>query len=204
MKCDKQITDLMHEYLDGHITKKDEQTLRSHLQTCPACQEHFHELKRAISLVKANSDLRPSSSFTSQVMNNLPKERKRIGVQRWLRMHPLLTAAAIFFVMMFGGVYSAWDQDHQLSYPKGKNLVVEDDTVIVPEGVRVDGDLVVKNGNLKIDGEVEGNVVIINGDHLMASTGNISGEIKQVNEIFEWLWYHIKDISRSIFDMTSK
>jgi hypothetical protein len=27
----------------------------------------------------------------------------------------------------------------------------------------------------------------------MASAGKVTGEIKQINEIFDWLWYHIKE-----------
>ncbi|WP_186578126.1 anti-sigma factor family protein [Aquibacillus kalidii] len=204
MSCDKHIVNLMHNYLDGDLTKQEEQQLRSHLQTCQACQKHFHELKRTLSLLKGNSDIQAPTNFTASVMSNLPKERKRVSYSRWFKAHPALTAAAIFFVLMFGGIFSAWDQDNQLSYPKGKNLVIKDDTVIVPEGVVVDGDLVVKNGDLKIDGSVNGDVVIINGDHLMASAGNISGEIEQVNQVFDWIWYHIKDITKSVFAFTNK
>jgi anti-sigma factor RsiW len=136
-------------------------------------------------------------------MAKLPKEKRKVGVQRWFRQHPLLTAASLFLVLMMGSLISSWDQDHQLSVSKQPNLVVQNDKVIVPEGEVVKGDVVVKNGTLEIQGQVEGNVTVINGEQYMASAGKVTGEIEEVNAIFEWIWYHIKKASKdivSVFD----
>lgn len=70
---------------------------------------------------------------------------------------------------------------------------MENDTVIVPEGEVVEGDLVVKNGDLRIEGQVDGNVTIINGDKYMASAGNVTGDIDEIDEVFEWIWYKMKE-----------
>ncbi|WP_324777811.1 anti-sigma factor [Virgibacillus senegalensis] len=150
-------------------------------------------------MLKSGSEIQAPAGFTAKVMESLPKEKKRVGYMRWFRAHPIITAAAIFFLFMFSGIFSAWNQDGQLSVSKQQNLIIKDDTVIVPEDVVVDGDLVVKNGDLKIEGEVNGDVVIINGDHLMASAGQVSGDLKEVNQVFDWIWYHIKDIAKSVF-----
>ncbi|MRH43827.1 anti-sigma factor [Aquibacillus halophilus] len=205
MACKNNNVYLMHKYLDGELTKKEEQQLRSHLQSCNACQHHFHELKRTVTLLKSNSHIQAPRNFTDRVINNLPKEKKRVSYMRWFKDHPVVTAAAIFFIFMFGSIFTAYDQDTQLSVTKNKNLIIQaDNTVIVPEGITVEGDLVIKNGDLKIDGSVNGDVTIINGEHLRASAGDISGEIKQVNQIFEWIWYHIKDMAKSVFTLTYK
>ncbi|MCT2536102.1 anti-sigma factor [Aquibacillus koreensis] len=204
MSCNHTIVELMHKYLDRDLTKSEEDLLRSHLQSCHACQSHFHELKRTTTLLNSSNDLKPSVDFTAKVMANLPKEKKRVGYMRWFKGHPVLTAAAIFFILMFGSIFSAWDQDNQLSVSKDKNLIIQEDTVIVPEGVTIEGDLVVKNGSLKIDGSVDGDVVIINGEHLMASAGNVSGEIEYVNQVFDWIWYHLKDFAKNVFAFTKK
>ncbi len=74
--------------------------------------------------------------------------------------------------------------------------MVQNDKVIVPEGEVVKGDVVVKNGDLEIKGEVEGNVTVINGQQYMASAGKVTGEIEEVDAIFEWLWYHIKTAAK--------
>ncbi|MFC4402296.1 zf-HC2 domain-containing protein [Gracilibacillus xinjiangensis] len=199
MSCNGDVIGLMHSYLDGDITKDEEEALRSHLKSCEACQTHFRELKRTVALITTNVDLQPSADFTKNVMAQLPKEKKRSTVRRWVRIHPLVTAAAIFFILMSSSILATWNQDHQLSYPKGMNLVVENDTVIVPEGVIIEDDLEIKNGNIKIHGEVKGDVVIINGDYLTASAGNVAGEIKQVDQMFGWLWYKIKGLAQEVF-----
>ncbi|PWW20011.1 anti-sigma factor RsiW [Cytobacillus oceanisediminis] len=203
MKCPAEIILYMHEYLDEEISAKHEKELRAHLQSCEECQNHFHELKKTIALVQSTSHIQAPDNFTANVMAKLPKEKRKVGVQRWFRQHPLLTAASLFLVLMMGSLISSWDQDHQLSVSKQPNLVVENDKVIVPEGEVVKGDVVVKNGTLEIQGQVEGNVTVINGEQYMASAGKVTGEIEEVNAIFEWIWYHIKKASKdivSVFD----
>ncbi|WP_093215285.1 anti-sigma factor family protein [Sediminibacillus albus] len=201
MNCDKEIVRLMHEYLDGHLAKTEENKLRSHLQSCEACQKHFHELKRTVAMLKSSSDIQAPVNFTANVMEGLPQEKKRVGYMRWFKAHPIITAAAIFFLFMMSGIFSAWNQDSQLSVSKQKNLVIQDDTVIVPEDVVVDGDLIVKNGDVKIEGEVKGDVVIINGEPLLASAGQVSGDLKEVNQVFDWIWYHIKEVTENVFSI---
>ena len=49
-----------------------------------------------------------------------------------------------------------------------------------------------KNGDIVIEGEVDGNVTVINGQY-MASTAVVTGQIEEIDEMFEWLWYKIKD-----------
>lgn len=210
MNCNKEAIALMHKYLDGDLTKQEENSLLVHLKKCEGCQKHFHELKRTITLVQSTEQKSAPENFTKNVMKKLPTEKNRVKYKRWFKMHPVLTAAAIFFVFMFSGVFSAWNQDGELVVSKQENLVVKGDTVIVPEGVTVSGDLLVKNGDLRIEGTVDGNVTLINGDlvdseikgsGLMASVGEVNGELKQVDQIFEWIWFHLKDMFESIFSL---
>ncbi|MGY0693971.1 anti-sigma-W factor RsiW [Virgibacillus sp. FSP13] len=210
MECNHKAIELMHKYLDGDLTKSEEESLRGHLENCESCQQHFHELKRTITWIQSAEQVEAPPNFTKNVMEKLPKEKKRVSYSRWFKAHPVITAAAIFFIFMFSGVFSAWNQDNQLVVSKQENLVIEGDTVIVPEGVTVSGDLVVKNGDLKIDGTVDGNVTLINGklldstingEGLMASVGEVNGEFQQVDQVFEWIWYHLKNIVESIFSL---
>ncbi|WP_026585118.1 anti-sigma factor family protein [Bacillus sp. J33] len=201
MKCPAEIILYMHEYLDEEISAEHEKELREHLQNCEDCQNHFHELKRTIALVQSTSHIQAPDNFTANVMAKLPKEKRKVGVQRWFRQRPLLTAASLFLVLMMGSLVSSWDQDHQLSVSKQPNLVVQNDKVIVPEGEVVKGDVVVKNGNLEIQGKIDGNATVINGEQYMASAGKVTGEIEEVNAIFEWIWYHIKKASKDIVNV---
>ncbi len=210
MNCNKDTIELMHKYLDGDLTKQEETKLRGHLEGCEDCQKHFHELKRTITLVQSTENISAPADFTAKVMESLPTEKKRVRYKRWFKAHPIVTSAAIFFIFMFSGIFSAWNQQTELVVSKQENLVIQGDTVIVPEGVTVSGDLLVKNGNLKIDGTVDGNVTLINseliddsieGSGLMASAGEVNGELKEVDRIFEWIWFHLKDMVESIFSL---
>ncbi|WP_181350902.1 anti-sigma factor [Thalassobacillus sp. CUG 92003] len=209
MTCNNEAVTLMHKYLDGELKKEEERKLRDHLQNCPACQHHFHELKRSITLVQNAGPVQAPANFTSNVMDNLPKEKKRKNYKRWFHQHPFLTSAAVFFILMFSGIFSAWNQDQQVTVSKQENLVIQDNTVIVPEGVTVNGDLVVRNGDLKIEGKIDGDITLINGDMVHEDDPNplegekyqayVSGEVNEVNQIFEWMWYHTKNLFQGVF-----
>ncbi|MEH7381057.1 anti-sigma factor [Bacillus sp. JJ1533] len=204
MNCsENNMIELMHNYLDEDISEEEEKLLREHLHVCEACHQHFHELKKTIALVQSTSHISAPNDFTLKVMQNLPKEKRTVSFRRWFREHPMLTAASLFLLLMAGSLFSVWSESEQFSVSKQPNLIVENNTVIVPEGETVKGDVVVKNGKIVIEGDVEGDVTVINGENYMAKAGNVTGEIKEVNQMFEWLWYHIKKVGTdaiSIFD----
>jgi len=201
LKCPEKWVVYMHEYLDEEISAEHEKELREHIHHCTDCKMHFHQLKKTIALVQSTSHIQAPNNFTANIMANLPKEKRKVGVRRWFMQHPLLTAASLFLVLMAGSLLSTWNQDQQFSVSKQPNLIVQNDTVIVPEGEVVEGDIFVRNGKLKIEGQVEGNVTIINGEQYMASAGKVTGEIKEINEVFEWLWYHIQETGEEIFQV---
>src|SRR5574342_689747 len=145
MKCPEYVIEYMHEYLDDEIPEEHEKSLREHLQSCNDCQEYFRELNKSIALVQSTSHIQAPSDFTSKVMAGLPKEKKKTEIQRWFRSHPMLTAASLFLALMAGSILTTWNEEHQFSVSKQPNLVVENDTVIVPEGEVVNGDVVVRN-----------------------------------------------------------
>ena len=202
MKCPDHVIEYMHEFLDDEISTEHEQMLREHLHSCSDCQDYFRELNKVLALVQSTSHIQAPDDFTAKVMGRLPKETKKTEIQRWFRGHPFLTAASLFLALMTGSIFTTWNQEHQFSVSKQPNLQVANDTVIVPEGEVVKGDVVVRNGKLKIEGEVQGNVTVINGEVIngekyLASAGNVTGEITEVNEIFEWIWYHIKKTAKN-------
>lgn len=200
MKCPEEYISYMHEYLDGEISAEQEKQLKEHLQQCSECQSHFHQLEKTVALVQSTGHLKTHDDFTAKVMAKLPKEKKKVGVQRWFRHHPLLTAASLFLVLMVGSVLSSWNQGQEFSVSKQSNLVVENNTVIVPEGEVVKGDVIVRNGDIRIEGQVDGNVTVVNGEKYVASAGDVTGEIEEINEIFDWIWYQIKNAASEIAD----
>ncbi|WP_277586708.1 zf-HC2 domain-containing protein [Psychrobacillus antarcticus] len=202
--CPERIVHFMHEYLDGEISREHELELKSHLQSCEACQVHMHELSDVVAFVKGAAHIEAPNDFNHSVIARLPKEKSHAGVSKWLRRHPILAAAAMFLLLMSSALFTNFNDEQQFSFTKQENVVVEGETVIIPEGQVVKGDLVVRNGNVQIDGELDGNLTIINGSAYMASTANITGTSEEINEAFDWLWYKIKGGAKEVVSFFEK
>ncbi|MED3564391.1 anti-sigma factor [Bacillus xiapuensis] len=201
MKCQEQIIELMHDFLDEEITPESEFILREHLQGCKECETLFNELKKTVAFVKSTSNMQAPPNFTANVMAKLPKEKKKVGMERWLKKHPFLAAASLFIILMVGSLFSTWNQNREFSVSKQKNLIVQNNTVIVPKGKVVKGDVTVRNGNLKIEGEVQGDVTVINGKKYLASAGHVTGKIEVVNKVFDWIWYYMKKTAHDVINV---
>lgn len=203
MKCPEEIIEMMHNFLDGELNKEEEAVLREHLQECKECADVFKEYKKTIALVRGTSNIQAPENFTERIMASLPKEKKKITVQRWLQRHPFLAAATLFILLMMGSFLSTWNENREFSVSNQPNLIVKNHTVIVPKGKVVKGDVVVQNGKLKIEGEVQGNVTVINGEKYMASAGHVTGNIEEVNEVFDWIWYYMKKTGKNLIRIIS-
>jgi cytoskeletal protein CcmA (bactofilin family) len=101
---------------------------------------------------------------------------------------------------MSGTVFSAWETDEDFSVSKQSNLVIHDKTVVVPKGETVKGDITVRNGDIKIEGKVDGNVTVIHGDKYLASAGEVTGNIEELDKIFDWVWYNVKTHAKQAVD----
>ncbi|MFD1067053.1 anti-sigma-W factor RsiW [Oceanobacillus locisalsi] len=210
MSCNEKYIKIMHDYLDGDISAEDESLLKKHLEDCEECQKHFHELNRTITFIQSAERIEAPNGFTDNVMKHLPTEKKSMKYKRWFKHHPILVAAAIFFLLMVGSLSSTFNQGtDQLVVSAQEELIVDGDTVVVPEGVTVPGDVYVKNGDLLVLGTIDGNVTLFNGElvdgeseleggGLMASAGGVNGELETVDRSFEWVWYHIKHFVKGL------
>lgn len=200
--CQEPVIHLMHAYLDGDISRQDEQLLQKHLADCEHCREMMDEFKMSALFLKEAAPIQAPDGFVSGVMARLPKEKSQAGFQRFLRRHPLVAAAALFLILMSATLFSSFGNNQQFSFTKQPNLIVEGETVVVPAGEVVKGDIVVKNGNLRIEGEVDGNVTVIRGSKYMASTAVVTGKSEEIDQAFDWLWYKIKSTVKDIFPST--
>ena len=202
--CPEQIVHYMHAYLDGDISRAEERELKQHLDSCPQCKEIMNGLTESITFLGSASQVEAPDGFLDGVMARLPKEKSQAGIQRWLRSHPLLAAAAMFLLLMSASLFSSYGNDQQFSVTKQPNLIVEGQTVLVPAGEIVEGDIVVKNGTLRIEGEVDGNVTVIRGSKYMASTAIVTGKSEEIDKVFDWLWYKMKTTVTDIFSSSEE
>lgn len=196
MSC-KSIHVLMHMYLDGDLKRDEERQLKDHLQICTDCQQHLLELEKTVALVQSLHQVHSPGNFTEKVLQRLPKQQKRWAMFQWMRRHPITVAASIFILLMFSSSVFSWyggERQLQISAKATDShmLVIEGDHVLVPEDKVIEGDLVVRHGNITVLGQVKGDVVAIDGKVLLASTAHITGRRQEIDDLLEWIWYNIK------------
>ncbi|PZE19533.1 zf-HC2 domain-containing protein [Paenibacillus xerothermodurans] len=194
MQCQEALP-LMHEYLDGSLSRPEALELKKHLVACPSCRERLNELEKMEALIQAAPRPTVPDGLTERIMQALPPAQQKHGWGRWFRSHPAASVAVVFALVMLGSFMSAWNADSELMV-RGADLqsvVIQGDTVLVPAGQTVDGNLTVENGKLQVDGDIEGNIVVIDGSVSLASTAHISGQITQIDEAFSWLWFKMSD-----------
>lgn len=194
MACSKGNNILIHKYLDEEMTLLEQKQLQEHVKSCKECESHLQELKKTVAIVQSASHFKAPTNFTEDVMNQLPKQPKGQKWKHWIRKHPFMITAATFFLVFIMSLSSTFDNNKEIVV-KGDGQFIVDETrgvVIIPEGESITGDLLIRNGDIEIAGEVTGDITIINGEHLMASANQVSGEINEINQVIHWLWYETK------------
>ncbi|UVI29772.1 zf-HC2 domain-containing protein [Paenibacillus spongiae] len=200
MNCNVAIV-WMHDYLDSELPRDDVLQLKNHLLSCPACRARFEQLERTEALMRSKMevpvtmDSEQAAQLTQRIVSQFPAAKRRVatGWARWIRKHPAVSVAALFAFVMLSSFITMWQQDTQLSISGSDlaQLVINGDTVTVPEGVYIKGDLIVENGKANVLGDVEGNVTVIDGQLYQASTAHISGQVKKIDQALDWFWYKV-------------
>jgi anti-sigma factor RsiW len=186
---------LMHEYLDGDLTGSEATRLKEHLIACRDCRGLFDQFEKTEALVRSLTPAPVPDDLTAKIMSGIPNPRKRSAWLRWVRRHPAVSVAAVFVAVMFGSFLSLWNQDTELVV-KGADLdqlEFHGNTVVVPQGHRIQGNLTVQGGKVDVQGEVTGNLTVIDGKVNMASTAHIAGQIKEVDQALEYVWYKLDE-----------
>lgn len=198
MDC-KQASSLMHDYLDDDLTYGQAVELKQHLKGCSACNERFNELEQTEMMLFAtikHRSMATSDELVDRIMSKIPSQRKQQAWITWIKRHPALTAAAMFlFVMLFSAI-SLWESDDQLVIKTADldQVIINGNTVTVPSGSTIAGNLTVENGKAEIYGDVQGNLTVIDGSYYQASTAHIAGEIKSIDQALDWIWYRITNL----------
>jgi len=185
---------LMHEYLDGALDAAGLRMLKRHLSACSACESHLDRLELTEAMLFAVPASDAPAGLAERVMASLPKPSRRILFMQWLKRHPALAVATFFLLVMSWSLATLWEKDATLAV-RGADLedvVIEGDLVLIPEGAVVDGDLIVENGRLQVEGEIRGNVTVIDGSLNLASTARIAGQVTSINEAIDYFWFRIK------------
>lgn len=198
MDC-KEARQRIHEYLDGELNGREAEQLACHIRQCEECARHLRTLEKTEALVGSLRRFPCPDEVTERVMSSIPAPRRRTALFRWVKKYPGASVAALFLCVMFASMMATWDPDDTLVVKTNDldRLIVNGKQVIVPAGTTVDGDLIVENGHLQIEGEVRGNVIVMDGT-LSASTAQITGKVKHINQAIDWLLYKVEDLVTSV------
>ncbi|MFD2706310.1 zf-HC2 domain-containing protein [Salibacterium lacus] len=203
MSCENRYEILLDKYLDAGINQEERSELFEHMETCEDCAARCRELKKAVMLVQSSSHISAPDGFTESVMNSLPNQKKRVTWKKWSRQHPFFVAASLFIVLMVSSLFSVWNEQAggDISVQGSRNVMIDEDagTVTIPEGETVEGDLMVRNAKVEVEGEITGSLTVINGEKYLASAGDVAGDIEEVDQVLEWIWYHTKQIAGDVF-----
>ena len=52
--------------------------------------------------------------------------------------------------------------------------------------------------DILVEGAVEGDITVINGKY-MASSAVVTGQIEEIDQAFEWLWFKMKSTTIELF-----
>lgn len=194
MACSKEKQTLIHKYLDEEMTLLEQKQFEQHIMSCDECDAHLRELRKTVAIIQSASHFEAPANLTENVMKQLPKQSKSQTWKNWVRKHPFIIAAATFFLVFAISLSASFTDDKEITVQGDGRFIVDEDrgVVVIPEGESVSGNLTVRNGDVEIEGEVTGNITVINGEHLMASADQVSGDIQEINQVMHWLWYETR------------
>lgn len=213
MEC-KNAKIYIQDYLDGDLTGQEKLSLKLHLDECENCQKEYKEAEEIEAMVKYNMQAsynfpkrseQDIEALTDKIMQSIPMKDSRKSKKRfvqWIYKYPAITAAAVFIFLMLTSLTASYSQQSNITISASQddlNLVqISGNTVTVPEGTHLKGDLLIENGIIEIKGAVDGNVTVIDGQLVMASTGHIAGQSKTIDQALDWLWYKISSSVTSL------
>lgn len=213
MEC-KNARIYIQDYLDGELNADEKLALKLHLSDCKNCQKQYKEAEEVEAMVKYN--MQASNNFpkrseqdiqalTDKIMQGIPMNETRKSKKRfvkWIYKYPAITAAAVFVLVMLTSLAASYGQQSNITISASQDdlslVKISGNTVTVPEGTHLTGDLLIENGIIEIKGAVDGNVTVIDGQLVMASTGYIAGQSKTIDQALDWLWYKISSSVTSL------
>jgi hypothetical protein len=192
MDCKKAFS-LIHEYLDDDLSIQSAHELEIHLQNCPACKLHYQDLKRT-ELFMRSITVKPMSQLTKQrILNAIPIRQNRAHWITRFRNYLGISAAVLFFILLTSTLFMMRNQNQEFMIRSNEldKVMIQGNKVLVPKGKVIDGNIMLEHGDIEIEGEVNGNITVIDGKIQLASTAHISGHIEEIDGIMHWVKYKI-------------
>lgn len=115
MQC-KDVREILSPYLDGFLEPEEQRKVERHLESCPACQAQYADLRHTVELLRELPEVTPPAGFRKQLREQLEaleqpvpvatgsaRSKGRGGWRNWMGM---LAAAAVLVVAL--GISGLW------------------------------------------------------------------------------------------------
>lgn len=196
MEC-REVEKLIHALLDDELDPSAKHQVETHMAACSECRVHYKELGMVVQQLSNADWLKAPADFTENLLavmqsQHLRRRNWRTPLVKWTG----IAAAAIFVFSM--GVWWALPNHFSVQANPASGLIVSGSKVIVPKGQEHDGDLIIHNGDVVVEGKVKGNIITMNGQIYKQAGADISGKTQEINETFEILGYYLDEIWRTI------
>lgn len=192
MEC-QDVKRLMHSLLDDELDPHTHNQIEGHIAVCPECRHHYKELGQVVHKLSTAEWHKAPAQFTENLISimqrqHLQRHSWRVPFVRWVG----IGAAAVFVFSL--GVWWALPNHFSVTANPSSGLIVSGKQVIVPKGQEHDGDLIIHNGDVVVEGKVKGDIVTLNGQIYKQAGADISGKTQEINETFEILGYYLDKI----------
>ena len=92
---------LMMEFIDGSISREEEESLLKHIEICKACHEEFSLLKETVGLVEDMEEIDPPLEIESLVMGSIDTKLYREKSKGLI----IMALATVISVIFIGGYF---------------------------------------------------------------------------------------------------
>lgn len=180
----------MHMFLDDELGQAPREEVGAHIAVCPSCRRHYKGLGLVVQKLSAAEWYKAPAGFTENLLEKMEREHVarrnwRVPVARWTGI-----AAAVAIVFSLGVWWSA-PGHFSVTASSSEGLVFEENRVIVPKGREYKGNLVIQNGDVVVEGKVDGDVIALNGQVHKQAGADISGKTEEINETLHIVGFYL-------------
>lgn len=173
MQC-QEARRLLHDLVDDDIDQANRKQLQQHLQGCSDCQEAEWSLRKTVDMLHEFSAVQAPDGFTAQLIRQLPRSSGRL-------MSRILTVAAVLLLVLASPLYfsNTLSQPQLICRDRQALIVQEDGRFVIPADEVVRGSITVYRSDLLVQGQVLGDVQVVDGRLQLESSGSVSGIVSE-------------------------